>query len=439
MKKIYSLLVMLLIAGYIYGQSANLSGVKERISLSKAAKMSPAISKKLDASQLYSKKGVKSTEEAWFDYAIAKQNQVGATNNLRAERLFPDTTVIVKYSNGDFPPWIHAISVVLDPTDEVFYDDQNPQANYTRANKFKVDSVAILCIYSRHNTDPDIVDTLKIEVATDVGGPMYYFTGMSNNFGYDTVYFCGVKHDSKYNYVKPATSSKVITKKIPLTKETEFDTISGGWNYIVVPLPEAQFTTGASLAIATFRFIPGYSWIPNQDTLNRQLNEFMFVTYEENGSGTYPSYTPKKYNTSQVLSSEAKFNTGSSFYKASLYIPSVAYTAPFVLENHLVDFKLTTNNVGVIENSEKTVKLNQNVPNPANNLTYISYELKGNNNVNLVITDLTGKKVMEFNQGYQQAGNHYITVNTGSLSNGMYYYTLNADNTRLSRKMIINK
>jgi hypothetical protein len=403
------------------------------------SKTCPVSLKHLDASLLFSGKSAKSEQEAWFNYAINMQKLVGAKNNLFVGRVFPDTTVIIKNSNANLRPWIHGIAVVLDPTDDVFLNSLNPLANFTRANKFRVDSLALTCIYRRHINDPIIVDTLKVEVITNVFTPTYYYKGQSGNYGYDTVRFLGIKRDAKLNYAKPNTNAKVITKKILLSAETEFDTIPGGWNYIIIPLPEAQYTSINSIAIATFRFIPGYYWVPNKDTLNTRLNEFLCVSFQENGPNTYVSYTPKKFNMSYVLGSEAIYKPTSDFYKLSMYIPTVAFNNAFSLQNHIVDFKFKTNNADVAENYENTVKLCQNVPNPACNSAYISYELKAGSNVNIVITDITGRKVMEFNEGFRIAGNHLINVNTTCLGNGMYYYTLNTDNEGLTRTMIINK
>ena len=60
-------------------------------------------------------------------------------------------------------------------------------------------------------------------------------------------------------------------------------------------------------------------------------------------------------------------------------------------------------------------------------------------NVSMVITDMTGREIMTINEGTQMQGNHNINLNTSSLSSGMYYYTLYADNTKLTRKMIVTK
>jgi len=86
------------------------------------------------------------------------------------------------------------------------------------------------------------------------------------------------------------------------------------------------------------------------------------------------------------------------------------------------------------------LKMSQNRPNPAVNITLIDYVLeKKSKNVNLKIYDANGRVVFERNQGSQNSGQYSIEVNTDNLSNGKYYYSLSADGKRLTMSMIITK
>jgi hypothetical protein len=363
------------------------------------------------------------------------QQSVQATNNFIAPRIFPDASVIVKYGDGGkLPPFIHAAAVVLDPTAEIFYDIEQ-SLNMTRLNKYRIDSIGLPCLYRRHIQDPEIVDTLVIEMISNIRGPYYSYTGMQSEFGYDTVWFCGLKRTNvNFNYLRPDASTEVIKRKIPLTAQTAADTLSSGINYIYFPSSQTNYY--GKLCAFTFKFIPGYQWEKN-DTLNLTLNEFMFFSYEEQGDNTYPYYTPGNYNSSQIVSSD-NLNPNDSYYKAQLYCPSVAFAINYQGENHLVDFKLVSNNVEI--NEVRSLKSDVRIyPNPADQLTTINYQLSTNSNVNMFIYDLTGKKVMELKQGKQTAGIHKININTSALSKGMYYYTLTRDNNSITRKMIIER
>ena len=83
------------------------------------------------------------------------------------------------------------------------------------------------------------------------------------------------------------------------------------------------------------------------------------------------------------------------------------------------------------------IKLSQNAPNPATGTTMIAYEIQNNSNVFLEIYDISGKKIIDADEGNKTAGKHYIMFDSNKLSKGVYYYTLVANGERFSRKMII--
>lgn len=85
------------------------------------------------------------------------------------------------------------------------------------------------------------------------------------------------------------------------------------------------------------------------------------------------------------------------------------------------------------------VKLGQNVPNPVHDITTIAYELISPEYVKFEILDLTGKVVMEMDEGLRTAGLHRIELNNDNLNAGIYYYSIIIDNDRLTKKMVITK
>lgn len=78
-------------------------------------------------------------------------------------------------------------------------------------------------------------------------------------------------------------------------------------------------------------------------------------------------------------------------------------------------------------------------PNPNNGFAAISYEIAQESNVVVVVRDLTGKVVMQLNQGNQLAGKHQVELNTQQLANGVYIYEMLAGNSRSVGKMIVAK
>ncbi|MFC2129102.1 T9SS type A sorting domain-containing protein, partial [Bacteroidota bacterium] len=83
--------------------------------------------------------------------------------------------------------------------------------------------------------------------------------------------------------------------------------------------------------------------------------------------------------------------------------------------------------------------LDQNYPNPFNSTTEISYKLAAGTEVNIEVNDISGRKVMELNEGYKPAGNHKAILNAENLEAGVYYYTLSTNNTTQTKKMVISR
>lgn len=84
-----------------------------------------------------------------------------------------------------------------------------------------------------------------------------------------------------------------------------------------------------------------------------------------------------------------------------------------------------------------SLKVDQNNPNPAKNNTQIAVTLPEVSDVNIVVTNLMGQTVMEVNKSKLNAGKNVINLNVSSLSSGVYFYTVTANNTSITKKMIV--
>lgn len=81
----------------------------------------------------------------------------------------------------------------------------------------------------------------------------------------------------------------------------------------------------------------------------------------------------------------------------------------------------------------------ENVPNPAQNKTKIPYQLAQNSVVKLELFDLNGKKIKDLFSGQKEAGLHQVFVETGSLSTGVYIYSLTTGEKTIVKKMVVQK
>ena len=82
--------------------------------------------------------------------------------------------------------------------------------------------------------------------------------------------------------------------------------------------------------------------------------------------------------------------------------------------------------------------LGQNIPNPANGMTIINYNIPNSGEVTFTIISLLGEMVYE-STGKNAVGMHKVEFDTKSLPSGLYYYSVEFKGQRLVRKMVINK
>lgn len=92
-----------------------------------------------------------------------------------------------------------------------------------------------------------------------------------------------------------------------------------------------------------------------------------------------------------------------------------------------------------------SVNENENVfgmgvyPNPANAEANVTFSLNNSADVNITVTDLSGKVVYTNALGNVAAGTTEVSLNTASLSNGVYMINVAADNAVSTEKLIVRK
>jgi len=110
------------------------------------------------------------------------------------------------------------------------------------------------------------------------------------------------------------------------------------------------------------------------------------------------------------------------------------------------DFRDTLCQVGIdeLDNLPLATRLNQNYPNPFNATTSIMYYLAERGDINIVIYDLLGQKVYEFNQSDVEAGSHSLIwegTDTGGrpVATGVYFYRLKVGDFSDTKQMLLLK
>ncbi|MFZ0454251.1 MAG: T9SS type A sorting domain-containing protein, partial [Ignavibacteriaceae bacterium] len=82
-----------------------------------------------------------------------------------------------------------------------------------------------------------------------------------------------------------------------------------------------------------------------------------------------------------------------------------------------------------IDFTPKEFTLYQNYPNPFNPSTTIKYALPFESRVEIIIYNIQGQKVTEFDEGIKVAGYHDINWHPGKVSSGVYFYFMHAEGT----------
>lgn len=100
---------------------------------------------------------------------------------------------------------------------------------------------------------------------------------------------------------------------------------------------------------------------------------------------------------------------------------------------------LSENPVSIEEQEALDVSLGQSMPNPSNGLSTIPFTMVNAGNVTFTVTDLTGKMIETRNLGHRAAGEHSIEFDGRNISNGIYYYSLEVNGQRSTKKLTISK
>jgi beta-glucanase (GH16 family) len=79
----------------------------------------------------------------------------------------------------------------------------------------------------------------------------------------------------------------------------------------------------------------------------------------------------------------------------------------------------------------------KNIPNPADDYTIISYNLHENSEVKITIRDINGQLIETLINEKQTVGNQQVEWNTKNLQKGLYLYTLETDQSTITKKCII--
>lgn len=197
--------------------------------------------------------------------------------------------------------------------------------------------------------------------------------------------------------------------------------------------------------------LPGITDNNQPDVYCRGLNVETNLLTTIDSSGYY---LPKPHNVTAFSEAmwQAYFQITSTYVleDASVYTIPIGYEfmsnpqdlGAWVRLMYIKDFTLRDDDfryVGIQESQapNKNLVVTQNNPNPVDDITSFNITLNEPSAVAVSVTNITGQKVMELPAKQYGSGTHTITLDVSQTGNGVYMFTVQAGNERISRKMIL--
>ncbi len=122
---------------------------------------------------------------------------------------------------------------------------------------------------------------------------------------------------------------------------------------------------------------------------------------------------------------------------SNIHYPSMSADFQFFITRTPMVRMVISNDVSVGELNGGDLSLGTNMPNPFATHTTIPFSLKQPAAVSLVVTDVTGKLVLQQELGMRASGPQQIQLDGELLAPGVYTYTIVAGDQRLSRRMVV--
>lgn len=392
-------------------------------------------------------------------WAAAKEKWDIDTDNADATNfatyrnvIFMDSTAVTSSASGNDNPFNMRAGVVVDPKSPYYNPDQSGVPYLTASDAYQVDTVLVDGNYQRRVS---VDDTLIVELSWGDTANYTTWTQVYNTTK-NQYWICPKVNSSKLHgnvsHLAAAAGNRVIVKRVM----TAADTITVGNPFagaivVVMPAGGVKIPAGNPVAVS-YTFVPGsYN---NGDVVFQYSNPTTPAT--KNGFGGYLR-GQKDYSGTNGLSyfydrdltqpnPDKTKNSSMDYYTNGRY---GRYTGGQAFANSCmypgadfcwyIETIISNQVVGIDEHKSNNLRVGQNIPNPFNESTYIGYELVESANVTLEVFDITGKKVQAINEGKKFAGNYNIQFNGSNLQAGVYFYTLTAGETRVTKRMTLVK
>jgi hypothetical protein len=436
MKKIYLSIVGLTAFGSIYGQNpfpAKKSTASQIIANPHHKTKSNNLAKTATAGPGHISGSVFAAN------VIALNSYVSGTDyNVYANPIFMDSTVVSSSSTGNSNIFNVKGGGNFDPK-SIYWDGTGNQL-LAPSDSYTVDSLWIGVGYSQVNFAAN--DTLIVEMAWGLPSSTTVYQALSISSVTPSLQFRTPKinsstlHGDKSFLTAPASNYKKFKAVL-----TSVDTV-GGVNdvanngYVIIPNVNQLVPAGNMVSVA-YTYKPGTvvaaGSVVHQYTGGSAQTDNGIVGYLYSDPATtsnYHFYDVSSYSGSFDYYTKQRYGLytgGSAFLNLCGY--------PSTESSWDIGFSVTyVSSVGINELEANGAALGQNVPNPFNGESTVTYQLaKDANSVLFTVTDVMGR-VISSEKASTSTGSHSIKL--GSFAPGVYYYTLNVDGKTSTKKMI---
>eukprot|EP01012_Entosiphon_sulcatum_P028315 TRINITY_DN34216_c0_g1_i1.p1 TRINITY_DN34216_c0_g1~~TRINITY_DN34216_c0_g1_i1.p1 ORF type:complete len:433 (+),score=39.23 TRINITY_DN34216_c0_g1_i1:18-1316(+) len=430
MKKIYLSLASLVVCGAAFGQNAfqvtKRSNAGHEIATPRQIKSNTAQAKAAGGPG-HLVRGVLADQMI----SVNSYNQ-GTDYNVYANVIFCDSTVNSSDNSGSSPVFNMKAGATFDPVSDYWGGGTKIM---TSADAYTVDSLWIGGRYKRVNHN--IVDTLVVEFAWGPATSSTVWTALSISSVTPALSFTAPKttsttaHGNKSFLAAPAANYKRI--KFPLT-DADTNWVSGD-GYVIIPNVN-QLVPAGNIFAAAYTFVPGQTVAPGSIAYAytggaaQNTNGFVgTLVSDPSTNANYKFYDPTSKSLGYDLIPKQRYGmyTTQAFFNTCM-IPNtegswdIGFSVSYV------------STVGVKELENKGFSLGQNVPNPFNGQSTVTYNIeKEASSAVFTVTDVMGR-VISTEKADASKGTHTITL--GNHSAGVYYYSLNVDGNVTTKKMI---
>ena len=365
--------------------------------------------------------------------------------NIFITGLFQDSTVMFSSNSGTRPISDIILGTVLDPRSLYLQSSFDPIVS--NSDSYTLDSLFILGSYVKKTAATDTLytwvvwgDSTNTSVFTKMNNasvwPAPISTWRKSVIGPKVTGAIGAS-GNKVKAAAPASNMRLI-KYVLKPEDSTFT--SGRVKYKNISVGAPILIPAGSMVSAFYTFVPGGAYINSDCAYNlggstpQTTNGFAAAIWGQ----SLPAVTAvTDYVNYQV---EAKtMCMGVSYDKNQRH---AKYSATFnnnvlgdLVSAAVIVYSIYGNSsVGINELAANGATLGQNIPNPFNGESTITYQLaKDANSVLFTVTDVMGR-VISSEKGASNTGSHSIKL--GSYAAGIYYYTLNVDGKTSTKKMI---